>query len=167
MAFQFWFAWASPIFAHNDDSSKKVITFPSLWCRSNRVHSGAIATPRKFHGVSYALKIWGNDTVAYGNTASPDASSSRLKHSCVLRPCITSIFIQERCSSFINMILVRSHYLYESQRSIQCNIAVDWHSTVSALTHLTVLIRVHKAGSSRNHHRHVRAVLPVLSIQSL
>ena len=35
-----------------------------------------------------------------------------------------------------------------------------------ALTHLIVLVHVHKADSSRTHHRHVTAVLPVLFIKS-
>ena len=40
-------------------------------------------------------------------------------------------------------------------------------SPVTVLTRLTVLVHVHKAGSSRTHHRHVTAVFPVLFIQPL
>ena len=45
--------------------------------------------------------------------------------------CTTTILIQERCSSFINMVLWRSHYPYESQCSTHCS-TVDWQSTVAA-----------------------------------
>ena len=51
----------------------------------------------------------------------PHASRKPWKHSCVLRHRATSILIQERCSSFVNMILGRSHYPYESQRSTHCS----------------------------------------------
>ena len=40
-------------------------------------------------------------------------------------------------------------------------------SPLAVVIHLTVLVHVHKAGSSRTHHRHVTAVLPVLFIQPL
>ena len=52
---------------------------------------------------------------------SPHASSNPWKHSSVLQPRATSIFIQERCCNFVNMVLGRSHYPYESQRSTHCS----------------------------------------------
>ena len=60
-------------------------------------------------------------TVRCGNTASPHASCSLWKHSCVLRPRAISILIQECCSSSINMALWLSHYPFESQRSTDCS----------------------------------------------
>ena len=59
-------------------------------------------------------------SVRYGNAASSYVSCSPGKDSCVLRHRATSILIQERCSTFVNMVLVRSHYPYESQRSTHC-----------------------------------------------
>ena len=47
----------------------------------------------------------------------PSALHNPWKHSCVLRPCAVLILIQEHCSSFVNMVLWRSHYPYESHRS--------------------------------------------------
>ena len=81
-----------------------------------------------------------------GNAASPHASRSPWKHSCVLWYRATLFLIQERCSSFVNIILKRSHYPYESQRSIT---AVDSQSisALAALTHLTVIVQIHKTGS--------------------
>ena len=67
----------------------------------------------------------------YGNAASPHASRSPWKHSCVLRLPATSILIQERCFSFENMVLGRSHYRYESQCSKHCT-AINWQRTVAA-----------------------------------
>ena len=52
-------------------------------------------------------------TVRYGNAA--------FRHSCVLRLRATLIFIQERFSSFVNMVLGRSQYPYECQRSTHCS----------------------------------------------
>ena len=46
----------------------------------------------------------------------PRTSCSPWKHSCVLRHRATSILIQGRYSSFVNMVLGRSLYPYESQR---------------------------------------------------
>ena len=46
--------------------------------------------------------------------------------------------------------------------------AVDLQSTVAAraaLPHLTVLVHVHKAGSSQTHHRYVTVELPLRFIQ--
>ena len=51
----------------------------------------------------------------------PNASRSPWKYFCVLRLRATSIFIQGHCSSFVNMVLGRSHCLYESQRSTHCS----------------------------------------------
>ena len=56
-------------------------------------------------------------TVRHGNTASPYASRSNWKHSCVLRSHVTLISMQERCSNFVNIVLRRSHDPYENQRS--------------------------------------------------
>ena len=64
-------------------------------------------------GVTPCIK---NDGVLY-HQVSRHASRSPWKHSCILRLRATSILIQERCSSFVNMVLGRSHYPYESQRS--------------------------------------------------
>ena len=44
-------------------------------------------------------------------------------------------------SSFVNMVIGRSHHPYESQRSTHGNRL----SPLAALTHLTVLVHVHKA----------------------
>ena len=60
-------------------------------------------------------------SVRYGKAASPHVSRSPWKHSCVLRPRATSILVQERCSSSVNMVLELSHYPYESQRSTHCS----------------------------------------------
>ena len=68
-------------------------------------------------------------TVRYGNPASPHSSLSPWKHSCLLRPHVTSIFTQERYSSFLNMVLGRS------TSPLNVNVlhpAVDWQSTVTA-----------------------------------
>ena len=51
------------------------------------------------------------------------------KHSCVLRPRANSILIQERCSSFVNMVLERSHC---PMKVNVVHTAVDWQSTVAA-----------------------------------
>ena len=83
-----------------------------------------------------------------------------LKMFFVLQSCATSILMQESCSSFVNTVLGCSCYPYESQRSTNCRVL----SPLAALTHLTVLVHVH---SSRTHHRHVTAALPVLFIQPL
>ena len=56
----------------------------------------------------------------------PSASHSPWKHSCVLQPPATSILIKERCSSFVNMVLGRSHYSYESQRSTHCSSLTEY-----------------------------------------
>ena len=48
-------------------------------------------------------------------------SENILVYSCVLRSRATSILIQEHCSSFVQMVLGRSHCLYESQRSTHCS----------------------------------------------
>ena len=60
---------------------------------------------------------------------SPRASLSPWKHSCVLRYRATSCLIQERCSSFVKVVLGRSHYPYDSKRSTDC---IDWQNTVAA-----------------------------------
>ena len=78
----------------------------------------------------------------------------------------TSILIQERSSTFVNMVLGRSHYPYESQCSTHCS-RLTVLSLLTALTHITVLVHVHKAGSSLTDHCDVTAVLPVLFIHSL
>ena len=57
-----------------------------------------------------------NDGVLY-HQVSPHTSRSPWKYSCVLRHHATSILFLKRCSSFVNMVLERSHYPYESQRS--------------------------------------------------
>ena len=63
---------------------------------------------------------------------------------------------------FVNMILGHSFYPYESQRSTHCSGLTEYcHCWLHYVT-LTVLAHVHKAGSSRTHHRHVAVVLPVL-----
>ena len=56
-------------------------------------------------------------TVRYCNAASPHVSRSPREYSCVLRNHATSILIQERCSSFVNMIVGRMRDPYESQCS--------------------------------------------------
>ena len=60
-------------------------------------------------------------TVQYGNAVSSHASCSPWKHSCLLQPHATSILIEEYYSSFVNMVLGRSHYPCESQRSTHCS----------------------------------------------
>ena len=52
-------------------------------------------------------------TVQYGKAASPHASRNPWKHSCVPRPHATSILIQERCSSFVNMVLALALSLWK------------------------------------------------------
>ena len=94
-------------------------------------------------------------TVRDGNSSSSYASCSPWKHSCILWPHATLILLQELCSSFVNMALRHSHYPFESQHFTHCH----WKA---AVTHLTVLLQVHKAGSSRAQHHLVPAVLPVL-----
>ena len=89
-------------------------------------------------------------TVRYGNASSTHASRSPWKRSCVLRSRATLILIQERWSSFVNMVLGRSHYPYESQRSTHCSRLTEYC--------LTVLVHVHKAGRSRTHHRLVLSI---------
>ena len=49
----------------------------------------------------------------------------RFNLSCVPRPRATSILIQEHCSSFVKMVLGRSHYPYESQRSAHCSRLIE------------------------------------------
>ena len=98
----------------------------------------------------------------YGNSASPNASRSPLQHPNVLRQSTTSILKQGRCSSFVNMTLGRSHYPYKSQRSTHCSRLTRVMSQLAAPTHLTVLVYVHKPGSSRTHQLLAIAVLPVL-----
>ena len=88
------------------------------------------------------------------------------KHSCVLWPRSTSILIQARCSTFVNMVLGRSHYPFESQSSTHCSIHRVL-TPLAALTDLTVLVHVHKAGNFRTYDRHATAVLLVLVIQPL
>ena len=94
------------------------------------------------------------------------ASHNPWKH-CVLRLRATSILIQERCSSFANIVFGRSHSPYESQRSTHCSRFDRVLSPLAALTHLTALVHVHKAGSSWSHHRHVTAVLSIPFMQPL
>ena len=60
-----------------------------------------------------------NDGVLYHHVG--PTSFSSWTHSCVLRHRATSILIQERCSSFVNMVLERSHNPYENQRSTHCS----------------------------------------------
>ena len=75
--------------------------------------------------------------------------------------------IQKRCSTFVNMVVGRSHYPYESQRSTHCSRLTEYcRRSLDPLTHLTVLVHVHKADRSRTHHRHVTAFLPLLFIHS-
>ena len=50
------------------------------------------------------------------NQVSSHASRSPWKYYCVLQPRAISISMQEWCSSFVNMVLRRSHYPYERQR---------------------------------------------------
>ena len=59
-------------------------------------------------------------TVRYGKAASPHASRSPWKQVCALRPHATSIFIQERWSSFVNM-LGRLNWASTLQDDAQCN----------------------------------------------
>ena len=61
--------------------------------------------------------------------ASPHASYSSWKYPYVLRHCASSILIQERCSSFVDMV--------KGARTIPMKVnvlhtAVDWQSTVAA-----------------------------------
>ena len=56
-----------------------------------------------------------------GGSVPSSASRSPRKRSCVLQPHATSILIQKWCFSFVNMILRRSHYPYERQRSTHCS----------------------------------------------
>ena len=118
--------------------ARSLTVFFSTWGRPVRRLSWTASLPSRNALIHRA-------TVRYGNTAQPHASRSPWKHYCVLRPRLSSILIQVRCSSFINRVF----------------------SLLAAETHLTVLVRVHKAGSSRTHYRHVTAVLPVLFIQPL
>ena len=91
--------------------------------------------------------IMKNDGVLY-HQLSPHVSRSLWKHSCVLRLRASSILIQEHCSSFVNMVLWRSHYPYDIQRSTHCS-RLTVLSPLAALTHLKSLFHVHKVGSSR------------------
>ena len=234
LAFHVWFVWMSPGFVHNDDSSKKVITFPLVPVLQGLCDCIVVPLlyPGNFMGVSNALQIYGNPechaecgaqfcdilrllllihaqsiidqhptgnqgvelfptwsrpvqrlswmasvpsrktltqhaTVRYGNAALPHASRSSWKHSCVLLPRTISILIQGRFSSFINMSLGHLHYPYENQSPITLEYIDRLLSPLAALTHLTVLVHIHKTGSSRTHHRHVTSVLLVLFIQTL
>ena len=93
----------------------------------------------------------------------PSASLSPWKHSCVLWPRATSILIQEHCYSFVSLVFGRLHYPCESQRSTHCS-RLTVLAPLAALTHLTVHVHVHKAGSSWTHHCHTTAVLPLIFI---
>ena len=77
-------------------------------------------------------------TLQYGNAVSSHASCGPWKHSCLLQPHATSILIQEHYSSFVNMVLGCSHYLYERQHSTHCS-RLTVLSLLAALTHLTEL----------------------------
>ena len=76
-------------------------------------------------------------------------------------------FDPERCYSFVNIVLGRSQYPYESQCSTYCSRLMEYCRRWLHQLILTVLVHVHKAGSSRIHHYHVTAVLPVLFIKPL
>ena len=104
-------------------------------------------------------------TVRYGNAALPKASWSPWNHSCMLRHRATSILIQERCCSFVNMVLCACTI---PMKVNVLHTAVDWQSTGTGSTKSSNgHCSCHKAGSSRTHHRHVTAVLPVFFIQPL
>ena len=87
----------------------------------------------------------------YGKAATPHATRSPWKYSCVLRHHATSILIQERCSSFVIMALALSPRKSTSY-TLQYIERALW--PLAALTHLTVLVHVHKTGISRTRHRH-------------
>ena len=67
-----------------------------------------------------------NNGVMY-HQVPPNASRSPKQHSCVLRHRATSILIQERCSSFVNMVWGHTHYSYESQRFIHCSRLTEYY----------------------------------------
>jgi hypothetical protein len=63
-----------------------------------------------------------------------------LKQSCALRPRATSIFIQERCSSFLNLSLGRLHYPPALQSTAQCNwITYNCHHSLHYLISQSVI----------------------------
>ena len=78
------------------------------------------------------------------------------KHSCVLRPCATSILIQERCSTYMNFVLGHSHYPNESLCSTHCSRLTEYPNSSKRTLFMSSKLADLKLT------RHVRAVLPVL-----
>ena len=97
-----------------------------LWCSPHEVflHESCL----KWHPLPSQNDLTRHASVRYGRAASPHTSRSLWKHSCVLRPRSTSILIQECYYSFVNMVLGRSHYPYESQRWTECSRLTDYCS---------------------------------------
>ena len=80
------------------------------WGRLLRRLSCTASLPSR-NALTHRVTVW------YGNAASPHAWHSPGKHPYLLWPLATSILIQERFSSFVSMVVDRSRYPYESQRT--------------------------------------------------
>ena len=151
LAFQIWFVRASPGFVHSDDLSKRVIAFPSLPVQQSLCDCIAVPMLHLENFMGYPTRSKFSVTqnvehsfVTYSRLALLTHTAlthralcgmamlhhhmlhSPWKHSCVLWPRATSILIQEHCSSFVNMVLGRTHYPYESQCSTHCSILTEY-----------------------------------------
>ena len=80
-------------------------------------------------------------TVRYGKAASPHVSRSTWKQFCSLRPRANSIFIQERWSCFVNILLGRLNWASTLQDDAQCN------SNTSITTHCTTSTELMLSGT--------------------